>query len=427
MNTIYKAKILSPISKDEISFFSPGYLVNSENGRILELTDENPQKKYKNSQFLDFSDKIICPGFIDVHSHLSQFQLMGIFHEKLLNWLERLVFPQEEKFQSEKYAKLAADIFFENLLSNGTTTSCTYVTVHKNATDLAFQSANEKGIRAFIGKVLVDQNVPKNWLENPEKSLKDSEGLIKKWDGIDGRLKFVLTPRHAVSCSFDFLKKIGKLAKKYDAFVQSHLSESKIEIKKIKKIFPNFKNYTDIYLKAEILSEKTIMAHCIHLSENEIKILRKTNTKISHCPTSNRFLESGIMPYRKLEESDLTIGLGTDIAGGYSTSMFNEMREAIETSKMMNIIHPEKKYRRISVFEAFYLATLGGAKVLSLENEIGSLEKNKSADFLIINLDKISGNNEEILSNPKNILSKMIYLGNENIVEQVFVKGKRLI
>jgi guanine deaminase len=294
---------------------------------------------------------------------------------------------------------------------------------------VAFQSAKKSGIRAFIGKVMMDQQAPKNLCGNAQKQLLDSEELIKKWDGYDnGRLRYALTPRFAVSCSFPMLKGIGKLARKNDVYIQSHLAESKAELKLIRKLYSNFENYTEIYYKAGILSEKAIMAHCIYLDENEVEILQKTGTKISHCPTSNRFLASGIMPYRKLEESDLTIGLGTDMAAGYSLSMFNEMREAIETSKMINFINSEKQYKPITVEEAFYLATLGGAKALSIEGETGSLEKGKSADFLIIDYKKLNDcKDSDILSNAKMILSKMIYLGREDIVERVYVGGKRVV
>ncbi|MBC8525805.1 MAG: guanine deaminase [Candidatus Cloacimonetes bacterium] len=429
MNAIFKGTILSPISKNKLLFLKPGYLVISNKGKILELTRSNPRNIYKNFQFYNLSEKLLCPGFIDIHNHLSQLPLIGLSDTNLLIWLNKLVFPHEEKFKSGEIAKQSAEMFFHHLLKNGTTTTSTFVTVHKQATDLAFQSAKESGIRAFIGKVMMDQQVPMNLCEDTQKQLLDSEGLIEKWDGYDeGRLRYVLTPRFAVSCSFSMLKGIGKLARKYNVYVQSHLAESRAEVKLIKELYPDFGSYTDIYYKAGILSQKTIMAHCIYLNEKEIEVLRKTGTKISHCPTANRFLASGIMPYRKLEEKGFTIGLGTDVAGGYSLSMFNEMKEAIETSKMINFINSKKHYKPMTVEEAFYLATLGGAKALSIEQETGSLEKGKSADFLIINYKKLDDyKDNDIFSDPKNILAKIIYCGNKNIVEKVYLRGKKIL
>ena len=429
MGSIFKGKILSPISKSKIFFLNPGYLVISEKGKILEISKNNLRNKYKNFLFFDFSDKILCPGFIDIHNHLPQLPLIGISSSTLFTWLNRIVFPYEEKFGYKEFAQKYSGIFFHKLLKNGTTTTSTYVTIHKQATDIAFQSAKESGIRTFIGKVMMDREVPENMLEDTQKSLQDSQGLIEKWDGYDeDRLRYVLSPRFAVSCSFQMLKGIGKLAKRYNIYIQSHLAESKTEIELIKKLYPEFKNYTEIYYKAGILSEKTIMAHCIYLDKKEIKTLQNTGTKISHCPTANRFLSSGIMPYRKLEEKGLTIGLGTDVAGGYSFSMFNEMKEVIETSKTINFVNPKEQYKPVTAEEVFYLATLGGATALSIENETGSLEKGKSADFLVIDYQKLNDcKDNDILSEAKKILSKMIYCGSENIVKQVYVKGKRVI
>lgn len=429
MGSIFKGKILSSISKNRILFLNPGYLVISGKGKILEVTRNNPINKYKNFQFYDFSDRIICPGFIDIHNHLPQLPLMGLSDNKLLSWLNKLVFPCEERFNSADIAKQTSDTFFFNLLKNGTTTTATYVTIHKEATDIAFKSAKESGIRAFIGKVMMDREVPENMLEKTQKSLQDSEELIEKWDGYDeGRLRYVLTPRFAVSCSFPMLKGIGELARKHNVYIQSHLAESKSEIELIQKLYPEFENYTEIYYRAGILSEKTIMAHCIYLDKKEIETLQNTGTKIIHCPTANRFLSSGIMPYRKLEETGLTIGLGTDVAGGYSFSMFNEMKEVIETSKTINFMNPKEQYKPVTVEEAFYLATLGGATALSIENETGSLEKGKSSDFLVVDYQKLNGfKDNDILSEAKKILSKMIYCGDDRIIEQVYVRGKRVV
>ncbi|MCK4338823.1 MAG: guanine deaminase [Candidatus Cloacimonetes bacterium] len=429
MGSIFKGKILSPISKSKIFFLNPGYLAISEKGKILEIGQNDLRNKYRNFSFYNFFDKLICPGFIDIHNHLPQFPLIGLSSTNLFTWLNELVFPYEDKFRYKKFAQKYSGIFFHKLLKNGTTTTSTYVTIHKQATDIAFQSAKESGIRTFIGKVMMDREVPENMLEDTQKSLQDSQGLIEKWDGYDeDRLRYVLSPRFAVSCSFQMLKGIGKLAKRYNIYIQSHLAESKTEIELIKKLYPEFKNYTEIYYKAGILSEKTIMAHCIYLDKQEIETLQKTGTKISHCPTANRFLSSGIMPYRKLEEKGLTIGLGTDVAGGYSFSMFNEMKEVIETSKTINFVNPKEQYKPVTVEEAYYLATLGGATALSIENETGSLEKGKSADFLVIDYQKLNDcKDNDILSEAKKILSKMIYCGSENIVKQVYVKGKRVI
>lgn len=427
MGSIYKALIIFSKNKKTLKTFNPGYLVVSEKGLIEEVSEKDPRKKYKSYRFSDRSDCLICPGFIDIHNHLPQHAFAGIGEKALLQWLKNYTFPREEKFKNDEVAKLSAKVFFDELVKNGTTTSLTYVTIHKSATDLAFKSAEKAGIRAIIGKVMMNQNSPKLLTEKTEKSLADSIELIDKWHGYDNRLFYVLTPRFAITCSWKLLKSIGAIAKDKGVYIQTHLSENPDEISFTKKLFPNYKSYTDIYYQAGILGPKTIMAHCIYLDRIEISLIRKTQTKIAHCPTSNRFLMSGIMPFRTYQEEDLQMGLGTDVAGGYSLSMFNEMKEAIENSKLLFVFSKGAAGPPMTVAEAFYLATLGGAKVLSMQDKIGSLEKGKEADFLVIDyklIDPMGSGGD--YKKPEQILSKLIYRCVPSIIKEVFVGGKKV-
>ena len=421
---IIKGKLLTAISPEIILFLDPGYLVISEEGVIEDVRNDIPKGREHEQEYYDYSDKLLCPGFIDIHNHLPQFTLCGLYRGNLLEWLSDIVFPAEGRLSSPEVAERFAERFFWELLSKGTTTTSSYVTSHKDATDIAFQCAERSGIRAFLGNVLMDQNAPDYLIKDASVLLRDSEELIEKWNGRDGRLHYVLTPRFAPSCSFDLLKGIGKIAKKRDAHIQSHLAESKEEIASVMEIFSDFENYTDVYYKAGLLTEKTIAAHCIYLDDGEIETLKRTGTKISHCPSSNRFLQSGIMPYRKLEKTGIPIGLGTDVGAGYSLSMFSEMREAIESSKTIHFLDSPNNYKPMTSIEAFYLATLGGAKALSLEDETGSLEKGKSADFSVIDIAQLNVLNENFFSNPEDLISKLIYSNGENYIEKVFVKGK---
>ena len=424
---IIKGKLLSSISPLEILYLDPGFFVISEDGKIEEISKEMPKGAGQDSQFYDFSGKLICPGFVDIHNHLPQFTLSGLYRGNLLEWLKDIVFPAEELFSSPEVAELFAEKFFHELLRRGTTTTSSYVTSHKDATEIAFQCAERSGIRAFLGNVLMDQKAPEYLIKDTRILLRDSEELIEKWDGYDGgRLHYVLTPRFALTCSFDLLQGIGKIAKKYDVHIQSHLAESKAEIEAVMDMFSGFENYTDIYLKAGLLTEKTIMTHCVYLNNDEIETLKKTGTKISHCPSSNRFLQSGIMPYRKLEKSGIPIGLGTDVGAGYSLSMFSEMREAIESSKTIHFLDTSANYKPITTIEAFYLATLGGAKALSIEDETGSLENGKSADFSVIDIEQLNVCDEDFYSKPEDLISKLIYGNGENYIEKVFVRGKQV-
>lgn len=426
MGKIYKSLILTSSESEKLKIFSPGYMVVSTSGVIEKVSEKDPQQEFKHYELLDYSEYLICPGFVDIHNHLPQYAFAGIGEKELLPWLEKYTFPREEKFKNEEIARRASDIFFKELISNGTTTTVSYVTVHKQATDIAFEYAEKYKLRALIGKVNMDQNSPEYLLEDESESIGASSELIQKWHGYDDRLFYVLTPRFAISCSKSMMDEIGKLAKGEDVYIQTHLAENKEEIKFAGDLFPEAENYTDIYRRSGLLGERSIMAHCIYLDEKELVILKKTKTKIAHCPTSNRFLSSGIMPFRKYKRFGLSIGLGTDVAGGYSLSMWNEMKEAIENSKYYNL-YVDKSSKNMGIEEAFYLATLGGATVISMDEKIGSLTQGKEADFLIVDYKQVKPEKQhDTYGNPKQILSQLIYRGDDRVIKEVYVKGRKI-
>jgi guanine deaminase len=422
---IYKSHILNPISENIVEIFNPGYLVIKD-GKIIELSSDDVSRDHPNAQFIDLKNRLIIPGLVDTHLHLPQFSLLGTGSGELLKWLKTYVFPEEEKFANPKYAERISKLFFNELTANGTTTASIYATIHEKATDLAFSTAAKTGIRALMGKVMMDQNCPSKLQEDISSSIESSERLIEKWNDYDkGRLKYVLTPRFAPTCSRELMKEIGKLANKKNIRIQSHLSENKNEISRVKELFPESESYTGLYDSFDLLGERTIMAHCIYLSSDELDKLQKTNTKVAHCPYSNRFLESGVMPYYPLKDAGLKISLGSDIAGGPSISMFRQMGEAIMASKDALRIYEKTKYRVMSSIEAFYLATLGGAKVLGLDKEIGNLEPGKEADFLILETsysDPLRG--ENAYNDAETILSRLIFNAGKESVENVHVRGK---
>ncbi|KKR09056.1 MAG: guanine deaminase, guanine deaminase [Candidatus Peregrinibacteria bacterium GW2011_GWE2_39_6] len=425
---IYKALLISAKSPKKLKIYNPGFLVISPEGIIENISKKDPRKKLKNYSFHDYSGFLICPGFIDTHNHLSQYSFAGLEGQELLTWLKTYAFPEEKKFKDQKIAQIAAQNFFQELIRNGTTTTLTYITTHKIATDIAFQQAQKSKIRAIIGKVMMDQNSPRFLIEKTAQSLKDSLELIDKWHNKDGRLFYALTPRFAITCSRKLMQDIGKIAQEKNVYVQTHLSENHQEIQITQKLFPQYKSYTDIYYQTGLLCPRTILAHCIHLTSTEIQLIKKTQSKIAHCPTSNRFLMSGIMPFRKYQNLNLQMSLGTDVAGGYSLSMLNEMREAIENSKTVILFQGKKNIPPMTITEAFYLATLGGAKNLSLQSQIGSLEKGKQADFLItdpISIDPMR--DKSPYQNPIQLLSKLIYRGNNSVIKEVYIKGEKIM
>lgn len=387
MEKAYKALILNPVSSERVDKYN--YLV-VEDGKISSVSNKKPK-----CDIIELKNKVIIPGMVDVHTHLAQFKVMGKGgKEELLEWLNHYVFPEEAKLSNKKYAKQVAEAFFKEMIANGTTSAAIYSSIHKTACDEAFRAAEKLGMKVIIGKVMMNRNVPDKIREEAHDSLEVSIKLYEKWNNKNNKLFYAFTPRFAPACTEKFLKQIGEAAS--DAYIQSHLSENNEEIKWVKKLFN--KSYIKVYKDAGLLGKKTIMAHCIHLSEAEAKYLASTKTKVAHCPYSNKFLHSGLMPYNKWKNLGLTIGLGTDIAASPSLSMFEQMRAAKMKAK-----------------EAFYLATLGGAKVLGMEDRIGNFVKGKDADFVVLDAAKLD------VKNSVNMLK-----GSKKAVNRVFISGRRI-
>ncbi len=398
-----RCNILNPVSRTEVEYLKDVILTidNSKINNIQAVTDFD----ITNKSIIDKRDKLVIPGLIDTHVHLSQWKIRGRYKSDLLDWLSSYTFPEEAKFNDKFYARQVANDFFKNLIKTGTTCASIYVSVSQEATNIAFEEAQRLNYRALIGKVCMDQNSPQDLLEDSQKSFDESVELCQQWDK-KPLLDYIFTPRFAPVCSHNLMSMIGNYAQKNDHYIQTHLSENKNEIALVKKLFPQAKSYTDVYNRANILGPKTIMAHTIHLENSEIALLEKTKTKLAHCPDSNFFLKSGPFPYKKLIDSNLTIGLGSDVAGGTCLDMFYHM-------KMANYM--QMNYS-LEVEEAFYLATLGSARVLSKEDIIGSIEIGKSADFLIMNVNPDQTAQE--------ILSQLIFVEGASAIEEVYINGR---
>jgi guanine deaminase len=341
-------------------------------------------------------------------------------------WLDNYIFPAEKRFESTEVAREASARFFTDLKANGTTTACVYGTVHKDSTDVAFEEARRSGLRIFMGKVMMDQNSPEFLQEKTADSLETSEELCKKWHRKErGKLNYVFTPRFAPMCSLDLMKQVPKLAMKYDAYIQTHLSEYRGELRVVKALFPNYQNYTHVYESANLLTRKTIMAHCIYLDDDELSMLRKYSTKVVHCPSSNFFLKSGIFNVARITDAGLDVGLGSDVGGGPNLSMLREMCNACYMSKV-NYILSEGKSNSIDSTFAFYLATMGGAKVLGLEHVVGNFSIGKEADFIVVDADKIDPLKNSKGRKGKEMLSQLVHRGDDRVVSATYVQGVKV-
>ena len=394
--------IVNPISPEEIQFL-PKQVISIEESKISAIT---PLSEFQGRIDEDRSNEYALPGFIDLHTHLSQYYIRGLYEPALLPWLNKYVFPEEERSKNIEYAEKLSRDFFSAMLKTGTTTCVIYTAPFFSACDMAFEIAKETGIRALIGMTMMDMNCPENLPQNSHKTLEESILLYEKWHGKNAKLDYIFTPRFAPTCSLELMKEVVKYAIEHNAWIQTHLSENKEEIEMVKEIF-GYKSYTEVYQKAGLLTQHSIFAHCIHLGDEEIKMLAENKCKIAHCPDSNFFLKSGEFPLQKIEEAGIEYGLGSDVGAGTSLNMLYH-------TKMMN--YRQSDYPVLPA-KALYHITLGSAKLLGVDEIIGSLEIGKEADIVFL---------KPPLNYPlkNNGISQLVFCGQEFSLTETLVAGR---
>ena len=394
--------IVNPISPEEIQFL-PKQVISIEESKISAIT---PLSEFQGRIDEDRSNEYALPGFIDLHTHLSQYYIRGLYEPALLPWLNKYVFPEEERSKNIEYAEKLSRDFFSAMLKAGTTTCVIYTAPFFSACDMAFEIAQETGIRALIGMTMMDMNCPENLPQNSHKTLEESILLYEKWHGKNAKLDYIFTPRFAPTCSLELMKEVVKYAIEHNAWIQTHLSENKEEIEMVKEIF-GYKSYTEVYQKAGLLTQHSIFAHCIHLGDEEIKMLAENKCKIAHCPDSNFFLKSGEFPLQKIEEAGIEYGLGSDVGAGTSLNMLYH-------TKMMN--YRQSDYPVLPA-KALYHITLGSAKLLGVDEIIGSLEIGKEADIVFL---------KPPLNYPlkNNGISQLVFCGQEFSLTETLVAGR---
>lgn len=414
----FHAHIVHSVNMQTLEIIKDGFLLLDDQGKIEGVTKELPES-YTKVEVEHFKNCLILPGLIDTHAHIPQYAFSGIGEKELLPWLEKYTFPHEARFSNNRIAQTEINNFFEEMLRFGTTTMVAYSTMHTEATDIAFEVAKQKGIRAFLGKVLMNQNSPDALTENTEEAIKGCEQLIKKWHGKDN-LEFMVTPRFAISCDQGCLQAAARLAQEHDLYIQTHLSENKAEVKAALSLHPYAKSYADIYHQNQLITNKTLLAHCIHLGQNEINLIKKQGATISHCATSNRFLASGIMPLRRYLDQGLNVTIGTDVAGGYSLSMINECKEVLETSKLCAYLNQTEP---LQFSEALYLATLGAAERLGIGAKTGNFTKGKEADFIVIDSSFSTALQTSRYKSAEELLSQVIYRNHPDMVSRTYINA----
>lgn len=363
---------------DSVRFIADGLLV-LDNGRVKEIGSyEDLKDRYQDIPITSYPGMLIMPGFIDTHIHYPQTEMIAAYGEQLLEWLTKYTFPIEGKFKDKEYAKKVASFFLNELLKNGTTTALVFAAVYPESADAFFEEAYERNLCMIAGKVMMDRNAPDFLLDTPESSYTETKELIEKWHK-KGRLRYAVTPRFSITSTNVQLKLAGRLLKEYpDVYMHTHLSENVDEVAWVKELFPECKGYLDTYDQAGLVGGRSIFAHGVQLTDEEFQRLSEAKSAIAFCPTSNLFLGSGLFKLEQAKSSEypVKVGLGTDVGAGTSFSILQTANEAYKVSQL--------RKQKPTPFQALYLATLGGAKALELQDYIGNFGIGKEADFIVL-------------------------------------------
>ena len=398
-----------------------GYLVCLE-GKTEGVYKELPEQ-FKALPLTDWGDMLIIPGLVDLHIHAPQFSFRGLNMDlELLDWLITNTFPEEAKYKDLDYAKKAYQIFADTMKKSATTRACIFATIHRPATELLMDLMEETGLKTMVGKVNMDRNSPDYYCEkSPKESERDTiewlESVMSKYDNVTP----ILTPRFIPCCTDELMERLSRIQKKYRIPVQSHLSENKSEIHWEKELCPTSRFYGDANDQFGLFgkSAKTVMAHCVYSTDEEIDLMEEQGVYIAHCPQSNTILSSGIEPVRTYLERKMNIGLGTDVAGGSGESIFRAMVDAVSVSKLRWRLLDES-LKPVTMEEAFYMGTLGGGAFFG---KVGSFLKGYEFDALI--LDDSSLPHPQPLS-IKERLERFIYLSDDRHIKGKFTEGSRI-
>lgn len=415
---IFKGHIIFTESPEKFNILENGFII-VENRKVKKVSSELPEE-YKDIPVEDFGNKIIIPGFVDLHLHAPQFPNVGLGLDKeLLPWLEEYTFPEEAKYKDTEYARKVYSRVVEELWKNGTTRSVIFASVHKESTSLLFDLLVKAGLGAYVGKVNMDRNCPDFIREDTQESLKATREYLEEHVGKSDLVKPIITPRFVPTCSAEILEELGKMAKEFDVPIQSHLSENTGEVEWVKELHPEHKNYASVYDCYDLFGQKpTVMAHCIYNTEEEVGLMKDNKVYVAHCPHSNLNLSSGIMPVRHYLNNGINVGLGSDVSGGHNISIPSVMAVAVQASKI-KWLESNKEFAPLTTPEVFYLATKGGGKFFG---KVGSFEEGYEFDALVIDDSNFFGDDLTL----EERIQRFIYLGDDRNIVERYVAGNKV-
>jgi len=364
-------------------------------------------------------DGIISAGFIDTHVHYVQTGIIAAFGAQLIDWLNTYTFVAEQKFADKAYADAVAKVFFDQLLANGTTTALTFCAVYPDSVDAFFEEATRRNMRMAGGKVLMNRNAPEHLLDTTQSGYDDSKALIEKWHG-KGRNHYAVTPRFAPTSTQDQLESAATLLREHPGtLMHTHVSENLGEIAWVRSLFPEAKGYLDVYDRAGLLQPGAVLAHGVHLTAHERLRVHETGSAISHCPTSNLFLGSGLFHVHQAKNHThpMKVGLGTDIGAGTSFSLLSTMNEAYKVAQLVQ--YP------MDAVKMLYLATLGSAEAMGIDDKVGSIEVGKEADLVV--LDTKATPLLEFRSAQVQSLEEQLFvlatMGDDRVIQTTYIAG----
>ena len=362
--------------------------------------------------------RLLSPGFIDTHIHFPQIDMIAAYSGQLLDWLHEKTFPAERAFADRAHADAAAQAFLDELLRNGTTTAMVFGSVHRASIDALFEVALARNMRLIAGKSLMDQG-PYGLKDTVASGRDETEGLIRDWSR-RGRLGYAVTPRFALSSSPEQLAAAGEILRAYEhVWMQTHLAENPYEVAAVARAFPEAVDYLDVYDRFGLVTDRSVFAHCIHTTDRALHRMSEAGAAISHCPTSNLFLGSGLFDLARAQAHGVAVGLGTDVGAGTTFSMLGTAAAACNVAQM--------KGAPLDPLRAFWLATRGGARALGLEDRIGSFTVGCEADFVALDTAatpllarRLAG-----VSDIREILFALMVLGDDRVVADAWLAGVR--
>jgi guanine deaminase len=374
---------------------------------------------YPAAKVSDFGRALISAGFVDAHVHYPQTAIIASWGKRLIDWLNTYTFPEEARFADPAYAEMIANRYLDLVLARGTTTVCTYATIHPASVDAIFSAAQKRSMRIFAGKTCMDRNAPDDLRDTAQSAYDDSKALLNRWHGVD-RLSYVITPRFSPTSTPEQLAALGSLWREYPhCLMQTHLSEQPDEIAWVRDLFPQSRDYLDTYETQGLLREGAVFGHAIHLTDREKSRLAEAGASLIHCPTSNTFIGSGLFDMTLAQT--LPVGLATDTGGGSSFSMLRTMAAAYEVAQLRGqSLHPA---------QLWWLATQGSARALKADTLIGNIAPGMEADLVVVDLAstpaiaQASARADDLWQ----ALFPTIMMGDDRAIEAVYVAGQRVV